>query len=72
MTTAKWAIEHVDNIVTFFHSHGVYIHSEIAEKLAKHIDDEIPGYCDDCDEKDHSEREPSAAEEARMMGEDRG
>lgn len=74
MTTAQWAIEHTDKIVKFLHSHGVWIHDEVKAKLAEHIDDEISGYCDDCEQIADPDRakEPSAAEEAKQTGEHRG
>ena len=75
MTTSEWAIDHANKIVLFLVEHGIegLTGTVIRDKLADHIDDEIPGYCDDCEFKDGDEdREPSAADEARMMGEHRG
>ncbi|KKN29414.1 hypothetical protein LCGC14_0844430 [marine sediment metagenome] len=75
MTTTQWAIEHADKIVLFLTGQGIKLTGTvIRDSLAEHIDDEIPGYCDNCEFKDSSDkdREPSAGEEARMMGEDRG
>ena len=71
-----WAVEHANKVVLFLTGQGVkgLTGSVIRNKLAEHIDDEIPGYCDDCDQRDSDDRarEPSASEEARMLGEDRG
>lgn len=75
MTTQQWAVEFAGSIVEFLKSHDIKgLSDSVKEVLAEHIDDEIPGYCDGCEFTGDSDRarEPSAAEEARMMGEDRG
>jgi len=77
MTTQQWAVDFADNIVHFLTSHDIkgLTGTAIRDVLAEHIDDEVPGYCDDCEFKDGDSdraREPSASEEARMLGEDRG
>jgi len=77
MGTAQWAVDFANNIVEFLAGHDIkgLTGTVIRDKLADHIDDEIPGYCDDCEFKDGDDdraREPSAADEARMMGEHRG
>ena len=75
MATQQWAVEFAGSIVEFLKSHDIKgLSDSVKEVLAEHIDDEIPGYCDDCDQKDSDDRarEPSAAEEARAYGEDRG
>lgn len=76
MGTAQWAIDLANNIVEFLTGHDIkgLTGTAIRDVLAEHIDDEIPGYCDDCEFKDgdNGDREPSAADEARMMGEHRG
>ncbi|MCK4266138.1 MAG: hypothetical protein KAX31_02585 [Thermoplasmata archaeon] len=76
MATAQWAVDFAQNIVEFLAGHGIegLTGTVIRDVLAEHIDDEIPGYCDDCDQKDGDDRarEPSASDEARHYGEDRG
>ena len=76
MVTQQWAVEFADKIVEFLTSYDIkgLTGTAIRDVLAEHIDDEIPGYCDDCEftgDPDRA-REPSASEEARMLGEDRG
>ena len=72
----QWAIEHADKIVLFLTEHGIkgLTGTAIRDVLAEHIDDEIPGYCDNCEFSNESDRarEPSASDEARMTGEHRG
>ncbi len=74
--TQEWAIEHADKVVLFLTEQGIkgLTGSNIRNKLADHIDDEIPGYCDDCEFTGDSDRarEPTAAEEAMHSGEHRG
>ena len=74
MTTAQWAIEHIDNVAAFLVGHGIDLTDEVKSLLAEHVDDEISGYCDDCDQIADPDRarEPTAAEEAMHTGEHRG
>ncbi len=71
-----WAVEHASKIVEFLAGKGIkgLTGTVIRDELAEHIDDEIPGYCDNCEFTGDSDRarEPTAAEEATASGEDRG
>ena len=75
MTTEKWAVEHTDKVLSYLKTQGINIVDQsIRDGLAHHIDDEIPGYCDNCELSNEGsrDREPSASAEARYYGEDRG
>ena len=53
-----WAVEHASKIVEFLAGKGIkgLTGTVIRDQLAEHIDDEIPGYCDDCDQRDSDDR----------------
>ena len=76
MKAQEWAIDHANKVLEFLAGKGIkgLTGTVLRDELAEHIDDEIPGYCDDCPSSGDSDRarEPTASEEARMTGEDRG
>ena len=63
--TEQWAVEHTDNIVAFLAGHGIPVDDEVKGLLAEHLDDEIEGYCDNCDQNNKCEdcERPSGPQE---------
>lgn len=76
MATSQWAVDFATKVAKYMDRVGIenVNFKNFTKGLAAHIDDEIPGYCDDCEfrDSDDRDREPSAVDEAKISGSWRG